>query len=228
MKKAKPAQWKNRIVGHSMVAPGELMANPRNWRIHPAHQREALAGVLDEIGWVQQVVVNKRNGLMVDGHLRAALALSRNEPDVPVIYVDLAEDEEAIILASLDPLAALAITDEAKLTELLGDVTVANAALDQMLYALLDEANQTALRDADEQADESEDGGSKRNFGSPGKQIKPVLYVEDIAIWERAIRATGEQNRGRAIISICKAYLESTEGQFDFQTEVNAALTSVA
>lgn len=40
------------------------------------------------------------------------------------------------------------------------------------------------------------------------KQIKPVLYAEDIAVFEDAIQATGLVNRGEALIAICKAYLE--------------------
>jgi len=38
---------------------------------------------------------------------------------VPVVYVDLSEDEERLILATLDPLGALALGDKAKLGELL-------------------------------------------------------------------------------------------------------------
>ncbi len=50
--------WQNRIVGAGEEAPDQLLANPLNYRIHPSAQQEALAGSLDTIGWVQQVVVN--------------------------------------------------------------------------------------------------------------------------------------------------------------------------
>ena len=99
------------------------MANPRNWRIHPKGQQDALGSVLDEVGWVQQVLVNRTTGNVVDGHLRVELAISRDEPAVPVLYVELSEDEEALVLASLDPLSAMAATDEDKLRELLAGVT---------------------------------------------------------------------------------------------------------
>ncbi len=47
----------------------------------------------------------------MDGHLRLTLALERGEPAVPVVYVDLEPDEEALVLATLDPLAELAEAD---------------------------------------------------------------------------------------------------------------------
>src|SRR3972149_521978 len=100
--------WGNRIVGAGEEAPDQLLANPGNWRLHPRNQQAALAGALDTVGWVQQVMVNRRTGFVVDGHARVALAISRNEPSVPVLYVDLSPDEEALVLATLDPLSAMA------------------------------------------------------------------------------------------------------------------------
>jgi ParB-like chromosome segregation protein Spo0J len=106
---AEPRLWRNRIVGHADVSPGELVPNPRNWRTHPAEQQRAMAGVLGEVGWVAEVLVNRATGNVVDGHLRIKLALARDEPTVPVTYVDLSDEEERVVLASLDPIAALAM-----------------------------------------------------------------------------------------------------------------------
>ena len=53
-----------------------------------------------------------------------------------MVYVDLSEDEEAIILASLDPLAAMAATDKAKLEELLHEVSASDARVQQMMSDL--------------------------------------------------------------------------------------------
>lgn len=103
--------WQNRIVGSGEEDPEQLLANPGNWRIHPKRQQDALSGVLDEVGWVDQIIVNQRTGHVVDGHLRVSLALRRNEPTVPVLYVDLSEAEEKLVLATLDPIAAMATAD---------------------------------------------------------------------------------------------------------------------
>src|SRR5687767_6711495 len=72
-----------RIVWSGMLNPAELVAHPKNWRVHPDHQKTALSGVLDEVGWVQNVIVNRTTGRVLDGHLRVALAISRGEREVP-------------------------------------------------------------------------------------------------------------------------------------------------
>jgi len=128
--------WESRIVGHGEAAPADLVGNPRNWRTHPKAQRDALAGVLDQVGWVQDVIVNKRTGYLVDGHARVAVAAQRGEASVPVVYVDLSEDEELLILATLDPLAAMAEADTDALADLLAAVTSEDAALTSMLQEL--------------------------------------------------------------------------------------------
>lgn len=125
--------WQNRIIGEGVEAPDQLLANPANWRIHPKHQQDALTAVLDRVGWVQRVIVNQQTGHIVDGHLRVSLAISRNEPNVPVVYVDLSEDEERAVLATIDPLSAMAATDSAKLAELLDSVQIDDAALEAVL-----------------------------------------------------------------------------------------------
>ncbi len=62
-------------------------------------------------------------------------------------------------------------------------------------------------------------GGSISNIRAMGdkkKQIKPVLYVDEVSVFEAAIKAVGVKNRGQALITICKAYIERAEGQLDF------------
>ncbi|HUG29107.1 MAG TPA: hypothetical protein VMQ65_01135 [Candidatus Limnocylindria bacterium] len=77
---APTVRWRNRIVGHSEESPGQLLANPANWRLHPKEQQLALTGALSEVGWVAQVLVNRTTGHVVDGHLRVELAISRPTP----------------------------------------------------------------------------------------------------------------------------------------------------
>lgn len=128
------APWGNRIVGYAVAEAGQLLGNPKNWRIHPVAQQTALDQVLSEVGFVAAVIVNKRTGkswgrdrnieTIVDGHLRVQMAVSRGEETpVPVIYVDLDPAEEAVVLATLDPLSAMAGRDREKLDDLLQDVS---------------------------------------------------------------------------------------------------------
>jgi DNA methylase len=135
---AVPAAWRNRIVGTGAEAPAALVPNERNWRSHPTLQHEALAGVLEQVGWVGQVLVNRTTGRLVDGHLRVELALARGEASVPVTYVELSEAEEALVLATLDPLAAMAEADAGKLAELLAQLQSDDAAVTRLLADLAD------------------------------------------------------------------------------------------
>lgn len=136
-KAPKPAnRFRSRIIGEGDEAPDQLLANPSNFRIHPGDQAQALAGALGELGWVTRVVVNKRSGHVVDGHLRVKLALQRGEATVPVTYVDLSDEEERLALATLDPIAAMAGTDKALLEELLGGIETEDAALAEFLAGL--------------------------------------------------------------------------------------------
>lgn len=134
---ANVTSWRNRIVGSGEAPPADLAANPRNWRIHPAAQQAAVGGALDQLGWIQQVIVNRSTGFVVDGHLRVAMALARGEPMVPVLYVELDEAEEALALATFDPLSAMAVSSPEKLAELMRGLTVDDPALLAMLNANL-------------------------------------------------------------------------------------------
>jgi DNA modification methylase len=141
-----PPPWRSRIVGHGDAAPAALVPNPRNWRTHPSDHQAALSGALAEVGWVAEVTVNQTTGHVVDGHLRIELALARKEPTVPVTYVELTEDEERLVLASLDPLAAMAEAEATKLAELLEGLDPGDAALRALLDDLARDNDLESLR----------------------------------------------------------------------------------
>lgn len=128
--------WKNRIVGSGEEAPDQLMANPLNWRTHPKFQQDALQDVLEQVGVVQQVIVNRVTGHLVDGHLRVSLAMRNGAGAIPVTYVELTEEEERKILATFDPFAMMATTDAEKLGELLAEVGETEGTLGDMLRDL--------------------------------------------------------------------------------------------
>ena len=133
----KQIPWENKIVGSGTEDPNQLLANPFNFRNHPKEQKEALTGVLNEIGWIQDVIVNRITGHIIDGHLRVELAMQKGEP-VPVKYVELTEKQERIALASIDPIGALAEQDQAMLDDLLDEIgTVQDDDLSAFLDSLM-------------------------------------------------------------------------------------------
>lgn len=111
--------FRNRIVRRDTVDPRQVKAHPQNWRLHPEAQVKALEGLLDEVGWVGEILWNERTGNLIDGHARIELAIGRDEAEVPRIVVDLSEEEERLVLATLDPLSAMAATNWEKLSELI-------------------------------------------------------------------------------------------------------------
>ena len=166
------AGWRNRIIGAGKEVPANLLANPRNARIHPKTQQDALKGVLESVGVVQQVIVNQRTGFLVDGHLRVALALREGVPYLPVSYVDLSPEEEDLVLATFDPITALAGYDSDKLGDLLASVRSAGAMeqivvpqeADDMIAKLLEKTRKDAMKGSGRDDDESqEDEGDHRD-----------------------------------------------------------------
>lgn len=125
--------WRNRIIGEGFEAPEQLLANPQNWRVHPKAQQDALASVMKEVGWVTRVIVNKRTNHVLDGHLRVAMCISDSLPLVPVTYVDLSPEEELLMLATLDPLSAMAVADSQALGDLIKGLGPVNEQVDGLL-----------------------------------------------------------------------------------------------
>jgi hypothetical protein len=135
-------EWKNRIDGRIVLeAPDQLLANPLNARRHGGAQRDAIRSSLGQLGWIAPVIVNVTTGNLLDGHARVEEALTKGVPHVPVLYVELSEDEERLALATYDPIGAMAdydaevlamlvdaanVGDEDPLAALLGDLTDAN------------------------------------------------------------------------------------------------------
>ncbi len=110
--------WKNRIVGYSVEEPDKFQEHPQNPRVHPPKQQELLTETLGKLGWLAPIIVNKRTNRVLDGHLRLRLARQR-QTKVPVIWVDLDEEEEALFLATFDVVTALAYIQKEVFDDLL-------------------------------------------------------------------------------------------------------------
>jgi len=148
----KPGPYRNRIVGYGELPVSEIVKNPNNWRTHPKPQEDALHGVILEVGWVQTVLVNQRTGRLVDGHLRVALAEKHGMASVPVTFVDLSESEEAEVLATLDPISAMAGASADALDQVLREFNSASPDVQRMLDDLVSGMPVDAL-DAENLAD---------------------------------------------------------------------------
>jgi hypothetical protein len=194
--------WQNRIIGYGEEAPDQLLANPFNPRVHTQVQEQALNGVLQKVGVVQNVLVNRTTGHMIDGHLRAAMAISQDQSTIPVTYVELTEEEEKLVLATFDPLSAMAGTDKEILASLCGDIELTGvAALENLLG-----------RNAEIDFPDLPDGEK-----SPFQTMTFVLHDEQAEVVSVALKASGalgpflntgnENSNGNALARICETFL---------------------
>jgi DNA modification methylase len=127
--------------------PADVEPNPSNWRLHPPAQAAALTASLDAAGWAGAALFNKKTGRLIDGHLRQKQAQARGEL-LPVLVGEWTEEQERMILATFDPIGALAQADETALeclvAELRADVRGGRLEFDEgALEALLRDLNTT-------------------------------------------------------------------------------------
>ena len=141
---------KNRIVGSGFERPDQLLAHPHNLRTHPKAQQDAVMGLLNDVGWVQNIIVNRRTQTIVDGHMRVSLAMRDGIESVPVTYVDLSEREESLVLALLDKTSSMALIDERALDELLRTVTTGDPVLMELLEAMAVDAEAIPADDVED------------------------------------------------------------------------------
>jgi DNA modification methylase len=130
---------RDRIKELRRVKANELIPNPANWRTHPKSQMDSIRGVLAEVGFAgAELAYETDRGLMlIDGHARAEIA---GDAEIPVLILDVNEAEAKKILATFDPIGAMADADAVKLDSLLREVETGNQALADMLTALAEES----------------------------------------------------------------------------------------
>lgn len=146
---------RDRIKEFRRVKASELMPSPKNWRTHPKEQKEALQGLLAEIGFANAVLARETpHGLMlIDGHLRTE---TMGESEIPVLILDVNEDEANKLLLTVDPLAAMAEADAVALDGLMREVQTSNEAVANMLESL---AEKHKIIDTSDKANDKKDDG---------------------------------------------------------------------
>jgi DNA modification methylase len=141
---------RDRVVDFRRVPAAELLPNQRNWRKHPPAQRNALRGLLQDVGFAGAVLA--RQGaegqlILVDGHLRKDTLPGET---IPVLVTDLTEAEADMVLATFDPIGAMATRDDAALRELLASLSSSDPGLNGLLEKL-GKPVEGGLTDADEE-----------------------------------------------------------------------------
>jgi len=131
---------RDRIKELRRVKASELLPNPKNWRTHPVAQQDALKGILAEVGFAGAVLVRELDDgslMLIDGHMRAE---TTHDQEIPVLILDVDEAESDKLLATFDPIAAMAESDAHALDALLRNVDTGSEALSKMLAELAEGA----------------------------------------------------------------------------------------
>lgn len=131
---------RDRIKELRRVKASELIPNPKNWRTHPVAQQDALKGILAEVGFAGAVLARELDDgslMLIDGHMRAE---TTNDQEIPVLILDVDEAESDKLLATFDPIAAMAESDPQALDALLRNVNTGSEALQKMLADLAEGA----------------------------------------------------------------------------------------
>lgn len=168
---------KNRIKELRYCTAEELKKNPKNWRTHPQSQASALSQILDSVGIVDALLAREDEDgqlVLLDGHLRLDTMQSEK---LPVLVVDVTEQEGDAVLASFDPLSAMAGTNNDMLIDLLNDIEL--EGIDGLLNDVAD--LHKLLPEDDEKEAETE---------TPGAEVWQVLVTckneaEQLALLEQ-------------------------------------------
>lgn len=124
---------RNRIKELRFVLGADLKKHPKNWRKHGSDQRSALEGIFSEVGIANALVARElEDGTLelIDGHLRADIL---DHQEIPVVVLDVNEDEANKLLLTIDPIGAMAKTDKDTLVSLLRDVQFSHDGLQGLL-----------------------------------------------------------------------------------------------
>jgi len=176
--------FRDRIKELRRVRAGDLRPCPWNWRDHPPEQREALEAILAEIGFAGAGLARElEDGSLelIDGHMRAELDLDQ---EMPVLILDVTEEEAKKILATHDPLGAMSTDNVEARRRLLEEIDAEEASLRKMIADML----------AATPADDEEGGrGGKTDLGGPVEmELRPHEHYDYVIV---LARTTQEWNR---------------------------------
>jgi hypothetical protein len=184
---------RDRIKEFRRVPANQIQADPRNWREHPPEQRSAMKAVLAEIGMADAVLAREGPDgklILIDGHLRSDIV---GDAEIPVLVLDVTEAEAAKLLATLDPLAAMASANEDKLKELLNSVQFESPGLDGLL-ANLNSLAGIEIDAGEEEEDETAGGGAGAGVGeNVSARYSVLIDCEDEQQQQELIERFGEE-----------------------------------
>ena len=175
---------RDRVKSFRRVPAGELKPNPRNPVDHSELQRDALRGILAEVGFAGAVLARElEDGSleMIDGHLRQSEFDDAQE--VPTLVLDVTEEEADKLLASVNPIASMVSINGRRMSELTEAMEGHDAEFRRFLTGL---RQGLVIEDDDEQGP----GGTKKaeRPGPPAMELRPHEHYDYFIVLCRTIR----------------------------------------
>jgi hypothetical protein len=190
----------------------DVQPDPENAMGHEDEDIEEIQRSLELYGQRKPIVVNESNKLIEAGNGTWEAAKRAGWTHIAAVFV---QDDDRTATGY-----AIADNRTAQLSGWLYDVLRSRLedgfedptevpGVDPGLWAEVQE--QASLAAAVREMLNGDADGLGRDLGDVKKQIKPVLYAEDVAVFERAIVATGIRNRAEALLEVCAYYLLNNE-----------------
>lgn len=195
-----------------------VVPHPKNTQHHPPAQLRRLKASLSRFGQVKPVVVQFQTAgahhgqyVLYAGHGVTAAIRELGWQNVSAVLLPPTWDElecKGYLLSDnmrgaeeLDELMLEALSEQ----QAAGIDLLTVGSSDEELAAL---AMQLDTPDGSEEATVTP---TMVPSAQAKKQIKPVLYIDDLADFEAALRKTGLSNRGAALLMICRTYLHADQ-----------------
>ncbi len=160
------------------IEAGTLTENPGNWRRHSQEQLQSLRELLDDpaIGWAGACLYNERTGRLIDGHARREVVDPKTP--VPILVGSWSEEAEAKILATLDPVGAMATGDAAAYQALIAQVQADGLWVRDLLH-------QTAAGLEAAAEEEAEPPDADQAAGLPAMECQPFEHYDYLMLMFR-------------------------------------------
>jgi len=162
---------RDRVKEFRRVKASELGSNPKNWRKHTGKQRGVMKTLLSEIGFAGAVLARESDtGLvLIDGHLRQEMV--DIDFEIPLLILDVTEKEADGILATYDPVSAMAGADSSSLEELLSGLGEVGNDMSAVFSQVAEEYGAYFSSEDDEGV-----------FSDLDQQLNSLEGIEDVAI----------------------------------------------
>jgi len=149
-----PAKIRNRVREFKEIAASRISRNPKNWRRHPDEQREAFRAMMDRVGFAGACLVRhlgRGNYELIDGELRLDEVEGKIDR-VPCLVLDVTEAEADELLATVDPISAMASYDLEALSGILesteiGDIEPFRSYFDDLTAEAVNESKPEIVED---------------------------------------------------------------------------------